>query len=281
MLTKDNTLQIKGVAIVCMVFFHLCAFPERVPELTAGWIGSPLTKACQICVPIFLFLSGYGLQRLRASRETTMQTLLQRIRKLYTSFWWIAGPLILAGVAVGYYTWAPADIALTLLGITANYNHEWWFFSNYLELLVIFFCLGLVIQRMRKRMGLRLTLPRALTALTAVLLASRVCSVVLPLGDWGVAGRHINMVFVNLSIFLLGAIFARYALFTALARCAKGFFAKPWFIPLFLTIPFLTRAYLPLIGFTELVGVPMLCFGTANLCKYGGVISYVSWGDTR
>lgn len=63
MLTKQNTLEIKGVAILCMIFYHLFGFAERLPiENIQSWIGSPVTKAFQICVPIYLFMSGYGLQ---------------------------------------------------------------------------------------------------------------------------------------------------------------------------------------------------------------------------
>ena len=60
MLTKDNTLEIKGVAILCMIFFHLFGFPERIPtENISQWMGSPITKAFQICVPIYLFMAGW------------------------------------------------------------------------------------------------------------------------------------------------------------------------------------------------------------------------------
>lgn len=37
------------------------------------------------------------------------------------------------------------------------------------------------------------------------------------------------------------------------------------------------RAYLPLIGVTELLIVPMFCIGIVNVCKIGGVKSYFFW----
>lgn len=40
-------------------------------------------------------------------------------------------------------------------------------------------------------------------------------------------------------------------------------------------IPILVRAYLPLIGVTELLIVPMFCIGIVNICKTG-VKSYFS-----
>ena len=58
-LTKEHSIQIKGVAILCMVLFHLFGFPERIPT-SVQWMGMPIIKALQICVPIYLFMAGYG-----------------------------------------------------------------------------------------------------------------------------------------------------------------------------------------------------------------------------
>ena len=52
-LTKEHSIQIKGVAILCMVLFHLFGFPERIPT-SVQWMGMPIIKALQICVPISL-----------------------------------------------------------------------------------------------------------------------------------------------------------------------------------------------------------------------------------
>lgn len=60
--TKENSLEVKGVAILLMLAFHLFGFPERIPVISIEWIGSPVIKAFQICVPLFLFLGGYGLE---------------------------------------------------------------------------------------------------------------------------------------------------------------------------------------------------------------------------
>lgn len=49
-----------------------------------------------------------------------------------------------------------------------------------------------------------------------------------------------------------------------------GFIKKTWLAPLFILIPILVRAYLPLIGITELLIVPIFCVGIVNICKSGG-----------
>lgn len=71
-LTKDNTIQLKGMAILCMIIYHLFGFPERIPEeYVSSLMGNPIIKSFQICVPIYLFLAGYGIQCVVAKRTIT------------------------------------------------------------------------------------------------------------------------------------------------------------------------------------------------------------------
>lgn len=101
-LTKEHSIQIKGVAILCMVLFHLFGFPERIPT-SVQWMGMPIIKALQICVPIYLFMAGYGLQCIVAKGTVTWMSIGKRLKKLYLSFWWVAIPFISVGCIVGYY----------------------------------------------------------------------------------------------------------------------------------------------------------------------------------
>ena len=104
MLSKQNSLQIKGIAILCMIIFHLFGFPNRLPEIIhIDWFGSPITKAFQICVPIYLFMAGFGLQCTYQNRNTKWNDILNRIKKTYKFFWWVAIPFIILGTIAGYY----------------------------------------------------------------------------------------------------------------------------------------------------------------------------------
>lgn len=67
MLTKSESLQLKGAAILIMVFLHLFMTPSNV-DLCQTYLyfrGEPvvsqLSKFTGICVGLYLFLSGYGL----------------------------------------------------------------------------------------------------------------------------------------------------------------------------------------------------------------------------
>jgi hypothetical protein len=54
-LTKEHSIQIKGVAILCMVLFHLFGFPERIPT-SVQWMGMPIIKALQDSAYLYTFL---------------------------------------------------------------------------------------------------------------------------------------------------------------------------------------------------------------------------------
>lgn len=44
MLTRKNTLQIKGGAIIMMIAYHLCGCPEIYNEMHPNRYGSPIRK---------------------------------------------------------------------------------------------------------------------------------------------------------------------------------------------------------------------------------------------
>lgn len=59
-MTKQNTIYLKGCAVFFMLFLHFGNVSVQ-PEYRYFWCGNDYAGAFQICVPIFLFLSGYGL----------------------------------------------------------------------------------------------------------------------------------------------------------------------------------------------------------------------------
>lgn len=258
MLTKEESLEIKGVAILLMIMFHLFGFPERTPEIYADWIGTPITKAFQICVPLFLFLGGYGLECLAAKNLLQRKQVCGRIKKLYVGYWWICVPTIIVGMLIGYYHIDVAGFSMEMVGITSSYVGEWWFFSNYLELFLLFSCFQKVLN------SAKFTLTRAVSILSVLLVCCRIIGACVDWGEYGLLGRHVQMLLVNMIIFLLGCVFARFGLFDALKRKTGRVLYSPLSSIFLITIPILVRAYLPFIGITELVVVPMFCLGVVN-----------------
>ena len=67
MITKEESLQLKGSAILIMLFLHLFNSQENIDRciLSVKFLGKPIVSQLatfsEICVPLYLFLSGYGL----------------------------------------------------------------------------------------------------------------------------------------------------------------------------------------------------------------------------
>lgn len=158
MLTRESTKQLKEFAFLLTFAHHLLAFSERVPfglKLNQNFILnetiiSLIGKFGQICVPIFMFLGGYGLYASCVSKEKDeikiRNVLVNKIINLYKSYWKVF--LIFVPIGILFFSKQPqfsnADfgssfsdisgykIISTFLGIECYFNYEWWFFKAYL-----------------------------------------------------------------------------------------------------------------------------------------------------
>lgn len=133
MLLKSESVQLKGVAIMTMVFLHLFNRAENV-DLCINSVylfniplTSQLAKFAEICVPLYLFLSGYGLYILYLKNNNISPS--RRIFKLYLNFWTV----FIIFIPLGCFL-KPDQYPGNLLNIVENvtawrtsYNWEWWF----------------------------------------------------------------------------------------------------------------------------------------------------------
>lgn len=153
MLLKSETLQLKGIAIFIMVFLHLFNRKENV-DLCLNHIvllGEPLisqlAKFTEICVPLYLFLSGYGLYIL-FQKEGNIHP-LKRIFKLYLHLWVVILCFIPLACIVAPSSY-PKSVWIFLENFIAwkpSYNWEWWFIFPYVLLLSVANCLFRWVQR--------------------------------------------------------------------------------------------------------------------------------------
>jgi uncharacterized membrane protein YoaK (UPF0700 family) len=88
------------------------------------------------CVPIFAFVSGYGLYfSYRNSQRAYLKKNIERVKKLYYRYWII---LLLFAVLLGWiltkevYPGSLQKFILNFTGIQPNYNGAWWFFTIYI-----------------------------------------------------------------------------------------------------------------------------------------------------
>ncbi|ROI09214.1 acyltransferase [Chryseobacterium sp. H3056] len=88
------------------------------------------------CVPIFAFVSGYGLYfKFRQKKQSYYSDNLTRLKKLYLNYWIIIllFPVIL-GLVLGFdgYPGSWQKLLLNLTAIDLSYNGAWWFLTTYI-----------------------------------------------------------------------------------------------------------------------------------------------------
>lgn len=154
--TQEKTNVAKGVSICLMFSTHLYSFPDRILsgnyyiplipffdiEFYAGSFGN-------ICVSMFLFISGYGMFLGHArSNKTPLQYSLEKLKSFYLTYWTYF--LFFVPIGLIFFTnetlWNSnevrysADLVTFLEGFSgwsARYNSEWWFVRMFI-LLILF-----------------------------------------------------------------------------------------------------------------------------------------------
>lgn len=154
-MTKDQSLQIKGVAILMMLYVHLFHSSESV-ELCSYWLhyGSvPLFQKftrCTVPVPFFLIVSGYGFMKMVLGGSSSHKSILQRWLSLYIPYWLITATM--CAVALWLLGGARCDFSAKSLfyNVTAlytTYNPHCWFILPYLLLAIFSRSICRLVQR--------------------------------------------------------------------------------------------------------------------------------------
>lgn len=151
-LSHSDTNLLKGIAICGMLCWHLF-FATTLEE--CGIAFSSLTKFISItgdvCVSIFLFVSGYGLtisankiENTTEGRRFMVKMIIRRLLKFYFNFW----PIFIISVLIGTFVFdrpMPDRNSIVawlyqIFGFSnqASYNNTWWFNSLILVFYLIF-----------------------------------------------------------------------------------------------------------------------------------------------
>ena len=145
-MNKETSLELKGIAILLMLLLHLFNTQERVAACTTYvmfWNHKPLVYALSrvagFCVPIYLFVSGYGHAISLLRGRLNFGHCLQRIRKLYVNFWLIFFIFIpiACWVQPTAYPRGATVFLQNMIGLDFSYNKEWWFLLPYVALALL------------------------------------------------------------------------------------------------------------------------------------------------
>ncbi|MBD2447636.1 acyltransferase [Nostoc sp. FACHB-152] len=156
--TKQRTTTAKGVAICLMFIHHLYAYNYRllhgnsyIPFIPTFNSEFYIASFGNICVSIFLFLSGYGVfLGWSRSQHSPILYSLKKLKEFYLTYW----IYFLIFVPIGLiffqqetvwnsdqirYSKDPITFLMNFIGWSSSYNEEWWFIRVFIIILV-FFC---------------------------------------------------------------------------------------------------------------------------------------------
>lgn len=264
-MNKLQSVYLKGWAVLFMMFYHFGG-NLIAPEWRYDWSGNDWNKAFQMCVPIFLFLSGYGLMASYKNNVEKGSVLLQmqivRALKLLKHYWFVTSPFIIIALCMGKFQWSWESFVLTFTSVKCVWCPFAWFISLYIELILLFPIFIKIFKRNNEKLDIALFM--------GLIIVTKITSKI----GWVDAeailmSRQIKMLMIDIPIFINGFLFAKYGIFEML--CAKIYRINSVYkimggvILIVLSISF--RAKIPLIGITELVHVPACLIGLLLIGK--------------
>ena len=128
-----------------LILHHLFLFPSKnhifigVFGGSGGGVEFFLSSVSKLCIPLFFFVSGYGLWQSSRGDCHLWQGMLRRLQNIYT----IYIVTVLVSVLLLFFwtgvlplkSWRHA--VETFLGFNVTINGSWWFFIIYVELLLL------------------------------------------------------------------------------------------------------------------------------------------------
>jgi len=155
-LTPTDSNVLKGLALLFLLVHHLFYIRngqfDDVEIFDGHYLVNMIGRACKVCVPLFVFLSGYGLTAATEKIESInlKKIYIRRFSKLYLNYWLIWLLFVPLGVFIFGITFdkvygnnAVRKFILDFLGLLNitgeyGYNPTWWFYSCITVLYALF-----------------------------------------------------------------------------------------------------------------------------------------------
>jgi hypothetical protein len=140
-ITKKQSHQIQSIAILMMLFLHLFNRDYKGLFQPLIFLGKqPISYYFSLfsdaCVPIFAFISGYGLYyKYNENSQTYKGDNRKKIKELYVKYWLILVIFaVVLGLAIGKegYPGSWLKLILNITALNPSYNGAWWFFTTYI-----------------------------------------------------------------------------------------------------------------------------------------------------
>ena len=211
-MSKTESTYLKGWAVLFMMFLHF-GNTFVAPEYQFSWSGNDWEGAFQICVPIFLFLSGYGLMASYIGKGGKTLSLLRKEAKrsvrLLKHYWMVTAPFIALALCMDKFSWSWESLVLTATTLRCDWCPNAWFVSLYIELILLFPFFVLLLKK-------RNVTVIGVGFMFIVIATKLVGKVEWVDGSASILARQVKMMMNNLPIFLEGMLFAKYDLIASL-----------------------------------------------------------------
>lgn len=245
---KSN--QLKSIAILMMLCLHLFNRDYKGLFEPLLFIGEQplsyyISLFCDACVPIFAFVSGYGLFfKYQESKKNYTQKNWIRIRNLYVNYWII---LFLFVVVLGTLLSKegyPGNFKTFILNFTAikvSYNGAWWFLTTYLLFVITSsFWFKLILKISPYFYLLLLLVLYAIGFYFRVYKPNLFSSVIL---NW--LYTQGALYFCTLFQFILGAFVLHYRIHSKVTNHLKRLPQKKYFIVILMIMLIVVHAFIP------------------------------------
>lgn len=156
--TREDTKVVKGIAICLMLCHHLFAFPTKVAEPSTfvslfsfgqTSFATYLGQFSMICMPVFLFIGGYGtyLSALKTKDENAL--VIGKIAGLYKLVWQVF--LLSLPFSIYFNRRLGSKLIISIiynfLTLNCGFNEEWWFILPYAVMIALFPLIRRLIDR--------------------------------------------------------------------------------------------------------------------------------------
>ena len=153
-MTKDETKQMYGIAILMMLCHHLfrTADPTNYLSVLNLFLGKEMIRYianfCGICVAIYAFITGYGFSEYAKRKEFVYSGsdfkeicgyVIKHIVGLYKKYWLVFLIFVPLGcLTKSYEDYGIKTIILSLIGLDSSFCGAWWYVWQYAILCTAF-----------------------------------------------------------------------------------------------------------------------------------------------
>ena len=147
-LSRDDSMALKGIAIVLMIMHHVLIKDYYINPDT-GLLNNHfilrLMVLGKVCVGLFMFVTAYGYA-MKPSRD--MRYSLSHVMRLLVRYW----ALLVVFIALGYYAGHRPQshiVLLNLVGLSSAYSCANWYVYFYIYAMIALPLLSWLVQRYR------------------------------------------------------------------------------------------------------------------------------------